>query len=419
MSWLTRIIFGERRYAKNGIFHEPRCHMRIVASCFAALLSAACLPASAADPVKFEWDLRLRHEHVEDDAFLSDADATTARLRGGLRFDLGNGWGALIEGEGIVDAGVHHNSGANGAIIRPTVIDPDGAELNQAWIGWKRDRFGVALGRQRINLDNQRWIGNVGWRQNEQTFDALNLEVMPSDAWSVRYAWLDRVHRVSGDKAVDRLARERDLSSHLLNVSYKHGKHQWTGYAYLHDDQDVAAASTAAYGLRWTGNVVRDPLTWGWTVEVARQYDHADNPLDFTHDYWLLEPSLQANDVTWKLGWEHLGSNGHHALQSPLATLHAFNGWADKFLVTPAGGLEDRYVSASGKFEKFSWTATWHDYRADTRMAFGRDYGQELDLSLGRPLWKGWSGLIKYADYRSDGFARDTRKVWLQLQWAH
>ena len=52
-------------------------------------------------------------------------------------------------------------------------------------------------------------------------------------------------------------------------------------------------------------------------------------------------------------------------------------------------------------------------------MAFGRDYGHELDLSLGRPLWKGWSGLIKYADYRSDGFARDTRKVWLQVQWTH
>lgn len=197
--------------------------MRIVASCSVALLSAASLPTSAADQVKFEWDLRLRHEHVEDDAFLRDADTTTARLRAGLRFDLGNSWGALIEGEGIADAGEHHNNGANGAITRPTVLDPDGTELNQAWISWKRDHFGAVLGRQRINLDNQRWIGNVGWRQNEQTFDALNLEIMPSDAWSVRYAWLDRVHRVSGDKAIDRLARERDLSSHLLNVGYKRG----------------------------------------------------------------------------------------------------------------------------------------------------------------------------------------------------
>lgn len=387
--------------------------------CSLAALVAAALPAGAAEPVSFEWDLRLRHEQVEDEAFARDANATTARLRAGLHFDLGRGWTALVEGEGIVDTGDRHNNGANGLTTRPAVIDPDGIELNQAWIGWKRERFGATLGRQRINLDNQRWVGNVGWRQNEQTFDALHLEVKPSDDWSLRYAWLDRVHRVSGDDARDRLARERDLSTHLFNAAYKRGKQQWTGYAYLHDDQDVVAASTATYGLRWTGSVVRGPLTWGWTAEVARQQDHADNPADFAHSYWLLEPSLQAKGVTWKLGWEHLGGDGRHALQSPLATLHAFNGWADKFMLTPAGGLEDRYVGANGKAGKFAWSATWHDYRADTRMAFGSRYGRELDLSLGRPLWKGWNGLVKVADYRSDGFARDTRKLWLQLQWTH
>lgn len=393
--------------------------MRIVAFCSAALLSATSLAAYAADPVKVEWDLRLRHEHVEDNAFLRDADATTARLRAGLRFDMGDGWAALVEAEGILDTGDRHNSGANGMTTRPAVIDPDGAEFNQVWIGWKRDRFGATLGRQRINLDNQRWIGSVGWRQNEQTFDALNLEFKPSEAWNMRYAWLDRVHRVSGDDAIDRLARERDLSTHLVSVGFKHDKLQWTSYAYLHEDQDVATASTATYGLRWTGSMPRSALTWGWTAEVARQYDHADNPRDFSHGYWLLEPSLQAKGVTWKVGWEHLDGDGRYALQTPLATLHAFNGWADKFLITPAGGLEDRYIGANGKFEKFIWSATWHDYRADTRMAFGRDYGRELDLSLARPLWPGWTGLAKFADYRSDGFARDTRKLWLQVQWTH
>ncbi len=380
-------------------------------------LVAASAPLYAASPIGLEWDLRTRYEHVADDAFANSADATTLRLRFGLRGDFGHGWSALIEGEGIANTGDPYNSGANGRTAYPAVIDPTGAELNQAWIGWKNDRFGATVGRQRLIFDNQRWVGNVGWRQNEQTFDAVAVDFKPDDAWTLRYAWLDKVHRVSGDDARDPLARERDLSTHLLSGAYKHDKQQWTGYVWLHDDRDVATASTATYGLRWTGTHPRDDIIWGWTAELARQRDHANNPLDFSHSYWLLEPSLQAHNITWKLGWEHLGGNGRHALQTPLATLHAFNGWADKFLVTPSRGLDDVYVSANGKAGKFAWVAAYHDYRADTASAALDHYGRELDLSLSRPLWKDWSGLVKVADYRADDFARDTRKLWVQVEY--
>jgi hypothetical protein len=373
--------------------------------------------ARAADPLAIEWELRARHEFVDDAAFAREADATTLRLRLGLRADVGQGWSALIEVEGIADTGDRHNNGANGRTMSPAVIDPDGAELNQAWIGWKHERFGATVGRQRLLFDNQRWIGNVGWRQNEQTYDAVALEFKPNDDWALRYVWLDKVHRVAGDDARDPLARERDLSTHVLNAAYRHGPQQWTGYAYLHDDRDVAAASTATFGLRWTGTRATQPLTWGWTAEIARQRDHADNPRDVSHAYWLLEPTLQARGVTYRIGWEHLGGDGTHGLQTPLATLHAFNGWADKFLVTPAGGIEDVYVGAGGKAGKFTWAATYHDYRADTAFAGIDHYGHELDLSLARPLWRDWTGLLKFADYRADDFARDTRKVWVQVEY--
>ncbi|MEO7252478.1 MAG: hypothetical protein ABIW30_07720, partial [Arenimonas sp.] len=112
---------------------------------------------------------------------------------------------------------------------------------------------------------------------------------------------------------------------------------------------------------------------------------------------------------------EHLGGNGSHALQTPLATLHAFNGWADKFIVTPADGLEDAYFAASGKFRKLTWTVAAHDYRADHG---GQHYGREWNLSFAAPLHKGWNGLIKLAEYRSDSYARDTRKFWVQLEYA-
>ena len=389
------------------------------------LLLLICLCASAsAQTTTFEpeWNLRLRHEQVDDAAFAADARADTLRLRAGLRFAFADHWSALIEGEGVVAAGDNYNSGANGEIGYPAVIDPEGAELNQAWIDWRHSRFAATLGRQRILLDNQRWVGNVGWRQNEQTFDALATELKASSALTLKYAWLDSVHRINGDRPRDRLARGRDLDTHLFNVNYKGISQQWVGYAYLHDDRDVASASNATFGVRWTGDHVADGSGWSWAVEAARQSDHANNPSSFTHDYWLLEPAYSINGTTIKVGWEHLGGNGHHALQTPLATLHAFDGWADKFLSTPAGGLEDRYLSVGGKFHhigagRYAWAIAYHDYRADTAAVGLSDYGHEWNASLGFPLAKGLTALVKLADYHSDGYARDTTKLWLQLEW--
>ena len=161
---------------------------------------------------------------------------------------------------------------------------------------------------------------------------------------------------------------------------------------------------------------------FGWTLEAARQRDHAGNPLRFSHEYWLAEPTLTLRGITARAGWEHLRGNGSHALQTPLASLHAFNGWADKFAVTPAQGLEDRYLGAGGKLgrgpwvDRLSWTLAWHDFRAARG---GADYGHEWNASLGTSFGHGWSGLVKLADYRSEGFARDTQKLWLQLEWMH
>lgn len=390
-----------------------------IAAAFALLLVYPSARASDGVNTDLEWDLRVRHEQVDDAGFARDAHATTARLRAGLRLRFSSQWSALVEGEGIAGAG-HYNSGANGQIQYPTVMDPTGAELNQAWLGWQGTQAGVSLGRQRIALDNQRWVGNVGWRQNEQTFDAASAQWTPAKALTLRYAWLDRVHRAAGDQARNVLARERNLDTHLLNASWKQAAQQLTGYAYLHEDQDVQSASTATYGLRWVGSSVQQGRGPGWTVEYARQTDHARNPAHFSLNYWLLEPSWTLPKATLRAGWEHLGSNGSVAVQSPLATLHAFNGWDDQFGVTPAAGLEDRYLGASGKFGqgrldgKLQWALTWHDYRADRGSL---RYGREWNASLGFPLPGGLNGLVKLADYRGNGFSRDNTKFWLQVEW--
>lgn len=169
----------------------PRC--RRLLPVFAGLAPLACAAAANGDPagpVAMEWNARLRLEAVDDDAFAPEARATTFRLRAGLRMHWDRGFGALLEGEGVAAAGDRHDSGANRVAGRPAIADPDGIELNQALVGWKSARAGATVGRQRLLFANQRWVGNSGWRQNEQAFDGLALEWTPRPGLVLRHAWL-------------------------------------------------------------------------------------------------------------------------------------------------------------------------------------------------------------------------------------
>lgn len=396
--------------------------MRIRHPClFASMLLAGALPAlaAAARPVTWEpeWNLRLRHESVSDDGFARNADATTLRLRAGLRGEFGDGFSALVEGEGVAAAG-GYNSGANGKLQYPAATDPRGGELNQAWLGWADAEMEVRAGRQRVLLGNQRWVGNSGWRQNEQTFDAVSVAAGSPAGFSAQYVWIDRVHRVGGDDALDPLARERRLNSHSLELGWKGGIQILGAFVLLHEDRDVQAASTATVGLRALSDTVRDGHGWSLALEWAQQRDHAGNPLSFAHRYWRIEPAITHGGITWRAGVEHLGGDGRHALQTPLASLHPFNGWADRFGTIPASGLQDRHLGAGGRWGEggATWALAWHDYRAD---ASGGRLGSEWNASLAFPLGRSAKGLLKLADYRADGFSRDTRKAWLQLEWAN
>ncbi len=381
--------------------------------------AAAQADAASTAPLQLEWNARWRYANLDDDAFARTANANTLRLRLGVRAAFAHGWSGLIEGAGVASAGDRYNSGANDRAAYPVEPDPHGAVLNQAWLAWRHAGFETTLGRQRLQFDNQRWIGNSGWRQFEQTFDALALQWQVAPEIELHYAWLDRVHRVSGPDALNRLARARALDTHLFNAAWTHGSWTWIGYAYLHEDRDLPSASTATVGTRWTGHLAADGQGFGWAMEAAHQRDYANNPLTFSHAYWLAEPSWTFGTTTATLGWEYLGGNGRHALQTPLASLHPFNGWADEFGVIPNGGLEDRRVGATGRFagegwaRRLGWALGWHDFHA----VQGGHYGNEADGSLTLPLTRYVAALVELANYRADRFGRNDTKLWLQLLW--
>ena len=113
------------------------------------------------------------------------------------------------------------------------------------------------------------------------------------------------------------------------------------------------------------------------------------------------------------LGYEVLGSDdGAAAFKTPLATLHKFQGWADKFLGTPANGVKDSYVKLAGKVGSAKVAVFYHEFSADFG---GADLGSEFDVVATYPIKKGLSAQLKYADYNADSHASDTEKVWFTI----
>lgn len=385
-----------------------------------------CVPLQAADSMTglfTEGDagvaFRYRLENVEQDAFAEDATASTLRTR--LNFTSGkwNGFGFFAEYDFILNVGPdEYNEGAGNTPDRiqyPVVADPEGADLNQAFIQWQSDG-GTLLrgGRERIIFDNARFVGNVGWRQNEQTYDGVHFQHKAS-GFDWQGAWVGRVNRIFGRDVPD---GRHDNNTWLLNASKAlEGAGKLTGYYYDIDDRDTASFSTKTYGLRFTGDMKTSAALFGFAAEYAHQTDAHDNPVDYDANYYRLDLSAALTRFTPYLGFESLGGDGDRpgaAFRTPLATLHAFNGWADKFLATPNAGLDDLFFGVKGKLGAWGWDLVYHDFSAESG---GGSYGEELDASLSRPLFEHFGLLLKGAWFNGDASSPydDTTKLWVQL----
>ncbi len=383
--------------------------------------SAAAQPASAKDALnegKFSLDSRLRMEQVADDAASKDAHALTWRNRLGYRTAPWHGITVFAEIEDIRALDEHYNSTANGRTQYATVADPEGTEWNQAHITWDSGRgTQLVAGRQRIVFDNQRFFGNVGWRQNEQTFDALSASHAFGNGFSARYAYLDQAKRVFGDHHRNPLLAGYDLDAHLFNVARAMPWGTLSGYGYFVENQDLPQSSTRTLGARFAGSrALNESWKLIYSAEYARQSDWRDVSASIDARYSLIEFGAARAGYSAKLVRERLSGDGVHAFQTPFATLHAFNGWADKFLLTPADGLVDVYLSSAGPLGPMQWTLAYHDYQSDRG---GSDYGREWNAQLAYPFKQRFTATLKWADYQSAGFARDTGKLWLSLEYKY
>jgi len=400
---------------------------------------AGALPAQAGE-LKFKpiIDARLRYENVDQTGIVNDADAVTLRLRAGGEITKGR-FSLLGEAEGTLAINEDYNSTSNGKTSFPVVADPENVEINRLQLQYKSKATTATLGRQRINLDDQRFVGSVGWRQNEQTFDAARFEYTGVKGLKIdmTYAWSDRT--IFGHDGIGANPRYVDGDNVFANVSYKFKVGTLTGFAYLVDQEypvlvALARKSSQTYGARFAGAMpLSKKVKLSYAASYARQMDDKNNPVSYEADYGAAELGLEAYGFKLTGGYELLGSDasatgivGGYAFQTPYATLHKFNGWADKFLTTPPTGLQDYYAGLAytvpkiGKMGPLVVSFVFHRFDSDRNSIH---YGDEYDAQLSLKLTKRTTALIKYADYERKGIASftgdaDTKKLWLEIGYA-
>jgi hypothetical protein len=362
--------------------------------------------------------LRYRYENVGEDGFEKDAHASTLRTALGYRSLPFRGVSFFLQAQNVVALGddAFNNRGvghlANGVSDRPAVVDPSQTRMQQVY--GRLDAFATTLdlGRREIAFGDHRFVGDVNWRQNHQAFDAVHLSNHTLTGTTLSYTFAARVIRVDGG--------EKDMSSHFLNavVALRPAiSLELFGYLLDYDEAADASLSSQSYGGKLSGShPFLEKRRLLFEAQYAKQTDLGTNPGELDADYLHLVGGVElSRAISLKLGRELLGGSPEGgALQTPLATLFKFNGWADKFLTTPPGGLIDWYLSGEGRLGSLGWIVAYHDFHAD---AGSVRYGAELDArAVISTSWKQSFG-FQVAFYRADAFAADTSKAWLWTEF--
>lgn len=370
---------------------------------------------------KVDFSARYRFEHVEDDRInpatglqLKDADASTIRTTLGYKTGQFHHFGGRILLQDVRTVGPDDYNDATGKSSKTAyavVADPEDTDFVEAYLSFDglSDTV-IKAGRQFITYREapfHRYMGTILWRQNWQNHDAVSVvnTSLPDTKISYAYSW--NINRIFTDEAVSP-KNEFDSNSHFINLKYSGfslGKLE--GYAYLLDFDNAEAFSTNTYGLRFNGAYpVTDNFKAIYTAEYAHQTDAGDNPGDIDANYFLGELGGSfnftgpVNAVTVKFSYElQQGEGGADRFVTILGTNHAYQGWADRFLITPGDGVEDLYVTLVAKFFGAKFIASYHDLNSDN---LGYDYGEELDLLLTKTFYKHYTLGFKYADYDAD-----------------
>jgi len=388
---------------------------------------------SILDNIKLDGQIRPRYEGVDDgNNATTNASAFTARTK--LKASAGllgvDGLSASVGMISVNNFGYHQYNAKDGNVYtdgsKPysVVVDPQYAMISNAEVNYKTGDTLIHAGRGQVNLDNQRFIGTVGWRQLERSYDSVFVANNSIKNLSVLAAWVYGFQGVVAKPTAD-------TNTVLLHAVYTVSPAlKVTAYDYM------IASFADTYGLALTGNVKMSGASLNYRAEYAMQTDATMEIHNASRkanaDYLNLDVSGSMQGILAGINYElqsgtAMNSSANRTFSTPLGTNHKFNGWADKFLATPKGGLQDMNLHVGYKAKGFGKVlAVYHQFTADKVMAAGTstsdDLGTELDLLYANkvPGVKGLNGLVKYAAYsggKVNGYTNDVSKVWLGLDY--
>jgi hypothetical protein len=361
--------------------------------------------------------LRPRFEYADVDGGTDAAKAFTIRTVlggefgsvGGIKGLDGNLEATNVSHFGMVDEYKPEQADYD------VIMDPTQTRITQSHLAYKSGQTTVIFGRKMLGLDNQRFVGHVGWRQMPQTFDMLGVVDNSIKNLNIVAGYVKRVNRITENGKLD-------TNSVVLNAAYTVAPElKITPYAYL------LSSIHDTFGIRLTGRTAFSDVKLSYQAEYAMQdkaslkeQSMGDIKPDHEANYYKLGVRANYSDYFASLNYEVLGkkegSEGG-AFNTPLATLHAMNGWADKFLQTPGKGLVDTSLAVGYISKKYGrLIGFYHNFESDDG---GLDYGSEFDLVYAYKLSKKLELMAKGAFYKEGDDLKngDTTKYWLMLDY--
>jgi len=378
--------------------------------------------------IQVDGQIRPRYEYADvKDNGKDAANAYTARTKIKVNANL-LGVEGLTTNIGVISVNNFgsdkYNSTNNGEIQYDVIKDPQKAMISNADINYKIDKTTLHAGRSQINLDNQRFIGTVGWRQFERSYDSLYVSNNSIEGLSLLAAWVYGIQGVGAGPTAD-------TNSVLLHAGYKvMPELKVTAYDYM------IAGLGDTYGIALTGKI-KAGAALSYRAEYAVQKDasmgiHTGSKAKADASYYNLDIGANLSGILAGVNYEFLSgadANGKTAFNPKFGTNHKFNGWADMFYVAnrPSGGLKDANVRLGYKAKGLGKVlAVYHSFKADTSMptSIGTtdDLGSEFDVVYVNaiPGVKNLKGLVKYASYakgKATGYTNDKKVAWLQLDY--
>ncbi len=359
-------------------------------------------------------EVRSRYEHWDQTktrTLTENGQALSVRARYGWETGAWNNVKGLVDIETVRWLGprrfaITNNGGPplNGAdkVRYPAINDPEVTELNRLQLTWTPSKAAqLTVGRQRIQLDDQRFVGAAPWRMDEQTFDAVRADVSRG-RFKATYAYVTKVNRTLGEIA------DWDSDSHFFNAGWSVSDAlRVQALVYAFDFKQAPASSNISKGVRISGKGKLGPYALSYAATYARQNDWRGNTAPFALDYFGAEASATRGIYTVRLGYDALEGNGQRGFGSAIGAAHGVNGWADAWssaggMKNFADGLRDANVTVTVK-PKHRWLpkkselmARYHDFN-DNRT--GADLGREWNLSWIAPITSKMTVQWKYADF--------------------